>query len=184
MLKKLPTTDASGVDNSSAVDCRSPGLGELTILLRPSDIAMAVYVGTRAQLEGEGVIPPGTEWPTGFASVCWQANGIDFCLKRERPEGAKGRQREFVECDNWWLRVTNPRLNWPDESIRLQYMKLGRLLYQRTQEGIAALNRQHEMYWSARRDEKYQAFKALIPGLVPPPRKRRNRRTQSEVGHD
>ncbi|MGQ7939155.1 hypothetical protein [Paraburkholderia sp. D1E] len=173
MNKKMSAIDARSDNVISSGNLGPLALDELTIIIRPSGIAMAKYIGTRLQLETEGVIPAGTTWPNGFDSVSWKANGLEFHLVRVRPDGAKGPRRAFLDCDNWCLRVERLDWNWPDEAIKVQAIKLNRLLYAQTAEGRAAFHQNFAAYWAAKRDEKFQTFKALIPGLVPPPRKRR-----------
>jgi hypothetical protein len=160
--------------NDTSVEVNSTaGLGEITIVLRPSNIAMTQYIGTRAQLEEEGIIPAGTAWPAAFEKRRWSAGEQNFQLRREKPEGMKGKQRDFIDCDNWCLRVTTAASYWPEDHVEIQRKKLADAIYFHTPEGRAEFNRKLEAYWAAKEDKKFQAFKALIPGLVPPPRQRR-----------
>lgn len=163
----------------------SPDLGELTIIIRPSNLALCWYIGTRMQLEAEGVIPPGTKWPDGFNDVKWEAGGVRFWLHRQRPEGAKGPRRAFLDCDNWMLRM-DPARSSLDEHITNKAKELALAVYRASPEGRAAWCKSWEMYRDAQGDEKFQSFKALVPGLIPPPRKPRSskRSVQSqEVRH-
>lgn len=150
----------------------SPDLGELTIIIRPSDLALCWYVGTRMQLEAEGVIPAGTEWPDGFCDVRWEANGLRFWLHRQRPKGVKGPRRAFLDCDNWCLRMNKPGSN-VDNPIERKAKDLALEIYRQSPEGRVAWSKRWKLYWAAHEDEKFQAFKALIPGLIAPSRKRR-----------
>ncbi|WDD94662.1 hypothetical protein Bsp3421_004796 [Burkholderia sp. FERM BP-3421] len=179
---ELPLVRTSSASNeiapeqSSEASARPLDIGELTIILRPMDMSMSQYIGTRMQLEAEGVIPAGTKWPDGYRDLIWVADGLRFHLRRERPEGAKGSRRDFIDCDNWVLRMQRPGSNWPDDCLKLQAEKLRQMLYAQSDEGRAAWNRRYKLYFAAGDDEKFQAFKALIPSLIPPPRKPRGRR--------
>jgi hypothetical protein len=164
---------------SERLSAYSPDLGELTIALRPFDGPYCTYVGTRMQLEAEGVIPGGTKWPDAFNSVSWRANGILFSLLRMRPKGAKGPRRDFIDCDHWFLRMELEGRNWVDQELEREAKKLARVVYEHSEEGRAAFMRMIDLAVAADVDEKFQAFKALIPGLIPPPRKRLGRRPKS-----
>jgi len=118
-------------------------------------------------------VPVGTAWPDAFSSVCWKAGGLEFQLKRERPEGVKGRRRDFLDCDNWCLRAASCDPSWSEDVVELQKQKLAKMLYERTPEGRAEWTRKFEAYWAAKCDEKFQSFKALVPGLVPTSRRGR-----------
>lgn len=137
-------------------------IGELSI-----DLTYCRYVGTRMQLEAEGVIPADTKWPDGFSTVSWEANGLRFLLKRERPEGAKGPRRAFLDCDNWWLRMSVPGRSVADENIKRMADELARYIHNQSPAGQAEVIRQARLYFAARDDKEFQAFKALIPGLTP-----------------
>ena len=67
---------------------------EFTVSIRPHALDFWEYFGTRAQLEAEGVIPSGMEWPaTGAKEVGWKEGRLKFGLRRIRPEGLKGPMR-------------------------------------------------------------------------------------------
>lgn len=147
-------------------------IGELKIIISLG-LSFCMYVGTRAHLDAEGVIPVGTKWPDGFSWVSWEANGLRFRLVRERPEGAKGPRRVFLDCDNWCLRMDVQGRSVADAVIKHKADNLAQYIHGQTPAGQAEFFRQCELYYAACNDEKFQAFKALIPGLIPPSRKRR-----------
>ncbi len=72
--------------------------------------SMANYLGTRAALEAEAVIPKDMEWPQGYASRTWCAGAVRFRLARTRPEGAKGPRKAFLDVD-WWDLLMLPAVN-------------------------------------------------------------------------
>lgn len=159
--------------------------GDLTIRIHPHGAVSCEYFGTRMQLESEGVIPAGTKWPDGFGCTQWEINGLEFWLWRSRPEGARGRRRDFIDIDYW-------RLGWgvsgPYESdevaIARKWRELAQMIHARSPEGRAESERAYRLYYAALQDERFQAFKALIPCLNPPPRKRRAKGLPGEVNHE
>lgn len=176
---------ASRIIAPRAVAADEPGVSGLTIII-DADYGWVHYIGTRTQLEAEGILPGEPCWPDGFARSDGEANGIHFTLKRERPEGAKGPRRDFIDSDNW--RLTMSRVNAPsvqDCQLRMKVKEIRRLVYEQTREGEAARRKLWARYGEAERDVAFQAFKSLIPGLVPPPRKPRGakRSPNSEARH-
>lgn len=149
------------------------------------DIGWCAYFGTRAELEAEGLVPAGMKWPVGFSQRYWDAGPFGFALFRRRPEGAKGPRRQFLETD-WW------QLSWgcrgpgarSDVAIRHKSDELAKFIRLNSPEGQAELNRRCADYFAARKDTQFQAFKALIPGLVPPPRRRSKPAAERSATHE
>ncbi|MFY9476358.1 MAG: hypothetical protein WAQ08_01610 [Aquabacterium sp.] len=147
---------------------------ELIIDIRQDE--WAHFVGTAAQLVSEGLIPESFEWPPADVSKCWEANGFDYWLRRNRPEGHKGPKRSWLELDNWFIsvKVTGRDYTWrtrralerKTEELRAEY-------YRHTAEGSQEWSASWNRYWQARQDKAFQAFKTRIPGLVPPKRGRK-----------
>lgn len=145
---------------------------ELKIDLRPYGWQRWDFEGTRAQLEAEGVIPPGTVWPeTGTKPVCWTAGPLKYHLQRKRPDGMKGPMRLWVNGD-WWCLVCTPAKGEDvlQQSVNEARRELERLTRLQTPEGQRAVNRLCARAAKADFDSAFQAFKALVPGLVPPRR--------------
>ncbi|WP_155769775.1 hypothetical protein [Burkholderia vietnamiensis] len=140
-------------------------IGELTILL-DLKYGSAAYVGTRAQLESEGVVPATTEWPEKFDTAGWIAGGIQFWLRRERPKGAKGPRRDFLNCDNWHLGIYPFNRGHLDYAIMRKAEDLRRTVYRSSDEGRMAANKLWTALQTAKEDERFQAFKMLVPGLI------------------
>lgn len=145
----------------------SPLDGELTVIIRS---VFSTFIGSRSQIVAEGVVPPMMKWPQGFNSISWEAAGLIYRLKRQRPEGAKGPRRAFLECDNWALFM----FPIDDEQVEIarKSRELALALQRLTPEWQEQRKRQLRLYYAACEDEKFQAFKALIPGLIPHPRQR------------
>ncbi len=149
---------------------------ELRISIRPMRLNFWEYEGTRAQLEAEGVIPSGTAWPDGGQSVEWEIGRVRFGLRRCRPEWLKGPMRLWVTGDWWCLR--GQLRNGPDY-LRSQIIdkerELQALMFQHSATGRRQWHEQWNRFQAAQRDARFQAFKALVPGLLPPPRKPRRK---------
>lgn len=128
------------------------------------------YVGTRAALESEGILPEGIEWPTGYDDLRWQDGQFNFWLRRQRPAGAKGPRKQFIDCDWWCLRWSLINRPLPSEqAIQTKAKELADAIYAHSDKGRAAWSR----YWEALDDKRFQDFKATIPGLCPVKRGRR-----------
>ncbi|WP_175829693.1 hypothetical protein [Burkholderia cepacia] len=155
---------------------RPADLGELTVIMDWS-FGHAVYVGTRMQIEAEGIVPIGCKWPDGYGSIQWEVDGICFRLTRTRPEGTKGSRRDFIDCDNWRLSMRKSNWNATTHHIAVKAKELRDMLYRDSQAGRAASQEIWAATVAAMEDQKFQAFKALVPGLVPEPRARRGGRS-------
>lgn len=138
---------------------------ELIVYLKP-EWGIAKYIGTRAQLEADPdhVIPPGTKWPEGFDDLYWESGKLHFWLRRQRPEGAKGPRRAFLEVDWWCLRIEPVNLSWRKHDIMVKARELKALIYRNSPEGIRAFNLEMKRFCQARADERFQGFLARIVG--------------------
>jgi hypothetical protein len=158
---------------------------ELRIEIWPDDWAQ--YTGTAAQLQAEGLIPDGFEWPQAAADKRWEANGFDYWLRRTRPDGHKGPMRSWLEVDNWFLRVsvtgrdyhwrTRRGLERKAEALRAEY-------HRHTAAGAREWEAAWHRYWQTVKDKRFQAFKALVPGLVAPKRGRKPKTETTAQGAD
>lgn len=158
---------AAGLDLSAEIIVCSPFDG------------IAEYQGTRAALEAEGVIPTGTVWPDGFDSLYWGDDNFSYWLRRERPEGVKGPRKQFLGMDWWMFRCDPVKVqSWEAKAIEKKAKALASEIYRQSPNGRAEWGKQLNAYMEARRDDKFQAFKALIPGIVRPKRGRRPKEVQ------
>ncbi|WP_157652796.1 hypothetical protein [Burkholderia ubonensis] len=135
------------------------------------------YQGSRAQLEAEGIVPGGLEWPTGRNYATWRRGEQRFGLRRCKLPGAKQKVAEWESGDWWCVHVGKDHALDPE--VVEQIMKLRAMVHARTPQGKAELAEQWQRIDAAYRDEKFQAFKALIPGLAPVSRKRSDRRPKA-----
>ena len=143
-----------------------------TVCIRPHGCNFSEYQGSRAQLESEGVIPAGTEWPVGRRSVSWEQGLLSFSLKRTRPEGMKVPMKLWIAGDYWnlrWRRKVMP--SRAAQSISEKSMELAKVIYDESPEGRRAHSARFELYWAAYQDKAFQAFKnTIIPERKKPGR--------------
>jgi hypothetical protein len=182
MAKRILTAEAAAATRPiNEVATLDGDLRDLVIQMSP-EYGSCSYTGTRAALEAEGIIPAGTEWPTGFIDGEWDAGHFRFWLKRTRPDGAKGPRKIFAECDWWylyWRKIDD--ISWEDRAIARKTKELKATAYWYSERGRRERCAQFERFYAARDDQRFQAFKARIPGLVRP---RRGRKAKSEGGTD
>jgi hypothetical protein len=129
------------------------------------------FHGTRAQLEAEGVIPVGTAWPVRLGWEGWEAGLLGFWLFRPMPK-AKDRKNKCFDYDWWCVRMYV--LNRPSSGVRAIQRKAAELaaeVYRQSERGKAEEFALRAKYSAAKSDKQFKAFKALIPGLIPPKRK-------------
>ena len=147
---------------------------ELKVIVRPHDLDYADYKGSRAQLEAEGVIPVGLKWPERNRFAIWEAGALKFTLNRIRPEGLKGPMKLWIAGD-WWHLSMEPK-NAPshaERSIARKARALRDEIYLHTPSTQRARLATLKKFWAAKDDAPFQAFRALIPALVPPKRGRK-----------
>lgn len=144
---------------------------------------IAEYQGTRAALEAEGVIPADIEWPEGFKDLHWNDDQFRYWLCRKRPNSIKGPRQQFLDID-WWMFRRDP-LNAKPIGVRIVEEKAKELadtIYRCSPQGEAAWFAQWDRYQQSTKDVAFQAFKALIPGLIQPKRGRRTKNADQTKG--
>ncbi len=160
------TTTGTAAHISASVTTTEEGVEyPFTVSIRPHGCDFSEYQGSRAQLEAEGIIPAGTEWPEGQQSVCWEQGLLSFSLKRTRPEGMKGPMKLWIAGDYWnlrWERKVRPDCG--TRAIMDKRAELAKVVYSESPEGRLAYNARFELYLAAYKDKAFQAFKnTLIP---------------------
>ncbi len=131
------------------------------------------FVGAAEQLREEGLIPPGFEWPHADHLKSWEAGGLEYVLRRQRPEGHKGHRWSWHKLDSWRLLVRVGRRDSGWEFQRRLDLAAAELLRHLTPQSERAWALEVHRYWTAQQDAAFQAFKAKVPGLVPPKRGRK-----------
>lgn len=136
------------------------------------------FEGTAAQLQAEGLIPEGFEWPRAADEKRWRINGLEYWLSRTRPQGHKGPKSSWAELDNWSLRTMAVNRGWEAirrRGIERQAEALRREIHHLTPAG----QREHQVFegllWAARQDKAFQDFKAMFV----PPRKKPGRQARA-----
>lgn len=171
------TTNAS----NATIDAFDVQARELCVVICPYGLDFSEYHGTRAQLEAEGVIPEGTVWPRPKASLQWESGKFAFWLRRIRPEGLKGRKELWVGGDWWGLRWELTERYSPGDTldIRRKAAELAAAVYRQSARGQAESYAKLKSCCEASADKRFQAFKALIPGLIPPKRGRKSNQAKA-----
>lgn len=147
----------------------------LIVSIRPFDLDLSEYFGTRSALEAEGCIPAGIDWPDAGRSVKWEKGPLKFELKRKRPEGMKGPMKRWLEGDYWSLRCV-PKGPVDHATLRILSMKaeLDAEIYRQSPEGQRQWHLEYQKLVNARGDTAFQAFKnALVPRRRSPGRPRK-----------
>ncbi|PKO74641.1 MAG: hypothetical protein CVU21_22335 [Betaproteobacteria bacterium HGW-Betaproteobacteria-15] len=134
-----------------------------------------LFEGTAAQLQAEGLIPEGFEWPRAADEKRWRIKGLEYLLSRTRPQWHKGPKSSWAELDNWSLRTMAENYDW--ETIRRRGIErkaeaLRREIHRLTPAG----QREHQVFegrlWAASQDKVFQDFKAMfVPARKKPGRK-------------
>lgn len=136
---------------------------ELTIVVSPDEFAD--YIGTAAQLQAEGLIAGGFEWPHSDKCKYWKANGFMFAVGRIRPAGHKGPWKTWIELDHWLIRITvaDRDFMWHKRrAVERAAEKLRHETHLGSDAGRMEWQAKRERYWVAREDQAFQAFKAIF----------------------
>ncbi|WP_042421038.1 hypothetical protein [Comamonas granuli] len=171
--RDIAATQPPHFPGAAAAQLPIPGR-ELKITIYKRGFRFWEYEGTRAQLEAEGVIPPGTVWPQGKQKVEWCSGGASYWLGRKRPDGIKGPMSVWITGDWWCLRSTCLEDAW---SIRQKRLEIARALYELSPEGCLVRAERLARYFEASQDSAFQAFKAAVV----PQRKRPGRPAKTAV---
>lgn len=132
---------------------------DLVVEIVPRDAVE--WIGTRAQLEAEGLVPPEILWPDRDRWTGWTHGPFEYWLRRTRPHGLKGPKRLWIDGDWWALRQTlladRGKGHWP-AAIHEKRSELEALLWHQSEQG-----REYEERWrKAAADQRYQAFKRHV----------------------
>ncbi|MCU4118870.1 hypothetical protein [Variovorax sp. N23] len=88
----IPTAAAR---DAATVHAHGAEIADLTISINP-EWTFVEYVGTWAQLVGEGLISDGAEKPIGRRREEWKSGSFTYWLRRTRPVDFKGKQKESL----------------------------------------------------------------------------------------
>lgn len=154
-----------------------PAERDLIIRVSPC-YGWADYLGTAAQLQSEGLIPSGFEWPRASSEKIWSANGLEYRLRRERPRGHKG---SWIDLDSWNLTTfaSGYDANWVDRrAIDRKARELRDEIHRLAPAGAREWRAFGARCWAASQDKAFQDFKALFV----PERKRPGRKPKDTQG--
>jgi hypothetical protein len=185
-MRKLRSQSSQPVaqDNALPVSPLIRAGDELTIIVRPHDASICKYIGTRAQLEAEGVIPPGTDWPERNQKTLWRNGEILFCLSRVRRKAIAGDNECRIYIDQWCLRMElHNGLSGFDDAIARKKKELQAMIYAGSAKGMAESNKRFRQYIAAQDDTAFTAFKASIPCLTSSPRRKSARSVSAQAKH-
>jgi len=143
---------------------------ELTISMIYPDLA--TFQGTRAMLEAEGIVPANIKWPDGYDDLWWDDGKFRYFIRRKRPDGAKGPRKLFVAVDWWSVRQLFIAEDHFTRELKRKEREVAEYVYINSAKGRVETVRRYNSYMAACEDKKFQAFKALIPGLIKPKRGR------------
>lgn len=164
------------------INATTPALAEreLHITIWYDDYAQ--FEGSAAQLVAEGIIPEDFKWPSAATDTRWEANGFKYWLRRTRPEGWKGSMKSWSEVDNWFIRIEVSGRDHTERNrmgLKRKAVELQAEFHLSTPAGQREHYARCRRYFDAHDDKAFQAFKALIPGLIPAKRGRKAKTTTS-----
>ena len=132
---------------------------DLIVEILPRD--SVEWIGTRAQLVEEGLIPGDVIWPDRDRWVGWTTPTLECWLRRTRPHGMKGPKRLWLEMDWWALRQTllahRGKGHWP-AAIYEKKCELQQLIWSQTEAGQKTLR----LWRKACADTQFQDFKQRV----------------------
>lgn len=161
-----------GASAPETLSTAQPAVREFKVSVSTGFFSYWEYEGTRAQLEAEGVIPPGTAWPQGKDSCCWESGRLTYWLRRIRPEGLKGPMAVWTTGDWWCLRCDDKDApDFPTRRILHKARDLADEIHRLTPSGKREWEARWNLHWAARQDKAFQAFKStFIPARKKPRR--------------
>ncbi len=155
----VPASAASSDQSGSGRDSQPVAAG-VGLLVRIWDCLWVEYLGTRGQLEAEGLLPAGLDWPDGQDVRRWEASGLRFQLSRTRPAGLKGPRRLWLEGDYWQLLFEPSDALWrPRRRVELKRKELTGEIHRWSEAGQHEWSGSFSRWLRAKHDLQFQAFK-------------------------
>lgn len=148
------------------------------VSLPTSRLFSPAFKGSRAQLEDEGLIPPGLKWPDAQERATWVIGQFCYSLKRTRPAGLKGGMKLWIRGDYWiveWNLENKPSLKTILVGEKAEALRAE--IYLRSPDGEREWRKTYHLCCKAREDKAFQAFKSAFV----PERKKPGRPKQSKV---
>ena len=139
----------------------------------------AEFIGSRAQIEAEGLVPPSIAWPaSGFKQVTWDDGFVMYQLCRRRPCGAKGPRRDFESVDHWSLRTVLLYAHWATREIAIKEAELQAVAHRYSPQGRAEISADVRAWSAAADDGRFPSFRAKMHGVTQPVRASRARQSK------
>jgi hypothetical protein len=133
----------------------------------------AEWLGTRAQLEAEGFIPPGTAWPQGHKPTRFETTANLFCLYL--------RSTHSAACSEPIYKVYQYSHAGPN-CLRIRINAKLRELAVLASFGSEKWSADNKRFYQARGDAGFQAFKRALLGQKKPGRKPSNTTSNTTPG--
>lgn len=169
LMRHAPEAQAVASSAGATVSPGQPAADLEEVLIVPLPLfGMTRYLGTRAQLEADGLLPVGTVWPVKDKSTQWSDGRFDWRLFRTRRQNQRGPKSVWVDGDWWCLASTlkGSSNGWVGRAVVLQ-RQLDVALRNSTDAGQALARKELRRLWASQADQAYQAFRASIPALAP-----------------
>ncbi len=184
MANSLASTGTAAQVSASVITTEDSAELPLLVIIRPYLLDFSEYRGSRAQLEAEGIVPAGTEWPEGGRCVKWEQGLLRFSLSRTRPAGMKGPKKLWLEGDYWslrWKRKVQP--DWGTVAIREKVAELAQEVYRQSYEGRRTHQALWDSFWKAHEDKAFQSFKnSIVPHRKKPGHPAKSSTTEQSQG--
>jgi hypothetical protein len=123
---------------------------ELSIKIVPG--TEVLWFGTADQLKGEGLIPPGFEWPTDHGCKWWEAVGFRMIIVRD--------EKHSNGPDTWCL--SRRVLDGLDLPAMPEAIERNKANMRKANSSAARLRA--DLFAISQRDGSFQSFKALVIG--------------------
>jgi hypothetical protein len=140
--------------------------------------------GTAQQIQEEIAIPPTFQWPQDVFPNFWSAKGFTYVVGRARPKGCKGPRRSWPLFDYWECLIechAAGGVNAKARQVARQIDDFDTYCFDCTAAGMRRSSELRERFWNSREDQAFQAFKARLPGFIPPKRKRKTKAVAPHV---
>lgn len=108
------------------------------------------------------LVPAHVEWPRPgeCSDVTWTVSGLQYFLKRVKPEGTNLRKAEWARVDWWHLRCADTVLDYTELGIRFKTRQIEEA--RRWQQQGADIRSRHRIATTDRR------FQAMLAQILPP----------------
>ncbi len=146
---------------------------------------VVIFVGSRAAIEAEGLIPQNVIWPVGQDSLMWSVGELKFWLYCRPPVGPNA-LRVLSEFGSAYFRIIcSHARDFPDITVmkrRMQALNQAEAERANSPAGRQQAAILHGQYSLTLQDAGYQAFRGLFLGLTPPPKRGRKPKAGSSIG--